>query len=53
MICDGRDQTRIQRILAARGLYETLPYPRIDTTSFKIDQTADHVIEIVQEHELK
>jgi hypothetical protein len=45
---DGRDQARIQRALAARYLYDALPHPRIDTTHLTIDQTADHVIEIVR-----
>jgi thymidylate kinase len=47
---DGRDQERIQRAIAVRGIYEALPYPRIDSTSLTIDQTADRVIKIVQEH---
>ena len=49
MIRDGRDPARIQRALAARYLYDALPYPRIDTTHLTIDQTADRVIQVVRE----
>jgi cytidylate kinase len=49
MTRDGRDQARIQRALDARHIYEALPYPRIDTTHLTIKQTADRIIEIVQE----
>lgn len=44
---DGRDAARIQRALAARYLYDALPYPSIDTTQLTIEQTAARVIEIV------
>lgn len=49
MTRDGRDPARIQRALATRPLYNALPYPAIDTTHLTINQTADRVIEIVQE----
>lgn len=47
MTRDGRDPDRIKRALAARHLYEALPYPRIDTTYLTIDETADRVMERV------
>ena len=49
MVHDGRSRERIQRAIAVRCLYESLPYPRIDTTSLTIDQTVDRVIKIVQD----
>ena len=50
MIRDGRDQARIQRALQARSLYETLPYPIIDTTHLTIDEVADRIREIVRSY---
>ncbi len=51
MARDGRDPTRIRRALAARNLYNALPYPTIDTTYLTGNQTAERVIEIVRESE--
>lgn len=48
MTRDGRDQARIQRALAARYLYDALPYPKVDTTHMTIRQTANRVIDIVR-----
>ncbi|NLD44148.1 MAG: AAA family ATPase [Chloroflexi bacterium] len=48
MARDGRSAARIERALAARGLYEALPHPRIDTTHLSADEVADRVIAIVQ-----
>ena len=43
-----RDEARIQRALSARGLYDALPYPIVDTTHLTIDQAVDRVLGIVQ-----
>ncbi len=48
MTRDGRDPGRIQRALAARHLYDGLPYPRIDTTYLTVQETASRVMEIIQ-----
>jgi hypothetical protein len=48
MIGDGRDQARIQRALAVRHLYDSLPYYKIDTTDLTVDQTTDRVIQLVR-----
>jgi energy-coupling factor transporter ATP-binding protein EcfA2 len=48
MTHDGRDPARIERALATRYLYDTLPYPKIDTTFKTVSQIAERVIEIVQ-----
>jgi cytidylate kinase len=48
MTRDGRDQARITRVMSVRGIYDALPYPRIDTTHLTIGQVADRVVEIVK-----
>jgi len=47
---DRRDAARIQRALASRNLYDSLPYPTIDSTKLSVNETADKVIAIVHEN---
>ncbi len=48
MTRDGREPSRIRRVLEARSLYNALPYPRIDTTRLSVQETADRIIEIAR-----
>lgn len=45
---DGREVSRIQRALDTRPLYDSLPYPRIDTTRLTVQQTVSRILEIVR-----
>jgi len=44
---DGRDPRRIERALEARGVYEGLRYPAIDTTHLSVDEVVDRVLELL------
>lgn len=49
MLKDGRDEERIKRALAVRGLYDGLGYPTIDTTGLTTEETVSKVWEIVMD----
>jgi ribose 1,5-bisphosphokinase PhnN len=47
---DGRDVPGyIQRSLQARAVYEGLPYQVIDSTGLSVEETVDHILQLLQE----
>jgi len=50
MIKDGRDEDRISRALAVRGIYDHLDNPTIDTTHMSVEETVYGVLEILKRY---
>lgn len=47
MIKDGRSESRINRSIHYRYLYEGLSNPIIDTTELSIDETAEQILKVI------
>ncbi len=50
MRADGRDEARIARALDnSRGIYENVPYPRLDVTDLTVAETAERILALVSQ----
>jgi hypothetical protein len=49
MICDKRDQKRIERALASRYLYSALDCPTIDSTDMSVSEVVDEILDLISD----